>query len=451
LVVDHLDALGGASLVDRFLSSSLVAEYKGRTLHTTLDDRRDTWRPLRSWWHQPAANTLDRVTAMVPQLLYQRLDELGLDVAIVYGSESNYLLQEGDEDLRRLGCRAYNSMNAELFGPYRDRLIPTAIIPMQTPDEAIDELDFAIGVLGLHAVQLPALVHRRVAAIARQQPGAADLATRPDFFGIDSEYDYDPVWKKCVELGVAPTFHSSHMGMGSRRSVSNYMFNHIGSIAAANEAVCKALFLGGVTQRFPTLRFGFLEGGVGWACSLFSDLVGHWQKRNGHAIDLLDPSRIDTALVMELMDTFGDAVHRDKRPAIVDFVRRPAPRPEEKDEFRLIRASSAEDLVQRFVPNFFFGCEADDPMNLWAFNRMVNPLGQQLRAMFSSDIGHWDVPDMRGVLEEAWEMVEHGLMSESNFRDFTFTNIVQLHAGMDPQFFAGTIAEPACVEELSRS
>ena len=30
------------------------------------------------------------------------------------------------------------------------------------------------------------------------------------------------------------------------------------------EAVCKALFMGGVTRRFPALKFAFLEGGVGW-------------------------------------------------------------------------------------------------------------------------------------------------------------------------------------------
>ena len=27
-----------------------------------------------------------------------------------------------------------------------------------------------------------------------------------DAFGPESPYDYDPVWAKCVELGVAPTF-----------------------------------------------------------------------------------------------------------------------------------------------------------------------------------------------------------------------------------------------------
>src|ERR1700683_2736065 len=34
------------------------------------------------------------------------------------------------------------------------------------------------------------------------------------------------------------------------------------------------------TRRFPSLKFAFLEGGVGWGCSLYNDLIGHWAKRN---------------------------------------------------------------------------------------------------------------------------------------------------------------------------
>ena len=101
-----------------------------------------------------------------------------------------------------------------------------------------------------------------------------------DVLAIDSEYDYDPVWAKCVELKVGPTFHSASRGLGFRQSTSNFTYNHIGHFATAGEAVCKAIFMGGVTRRFPTLKFAFLEGGVGWACQLYADLIGHWKKRN---------------------------------------------------------------------------------------------------------------------------------------------------------------------------
>ena len=100
-------------------------------------------------------------------------------------------------------------------------------------------------------------------------------AYRLDTFGIDSEHDYDPVWAKCVELKVVPTSHAGSQGIGTRQSISNYAYNHIGHFAAANEAICKSLFMGGVTRRFPGIRLGFLECGDGWACVLYADLVGH--------------------------------------------------------------------------------------------------------------------------------------------------------------------------------
>jgi hypothetical protein len=63
--------------------------------------------------------------------------------------------------------------------------------------------------------------------------------------------------------------------------------------------------------------------------------------------------------------------------------------------------------------------------------------------MMSSDIGHWDVTDMTEVVEETYELVENGLISEDDFRDFTFTNSVRLYAGLNHDFFKGTVCEAA--------
>jgi hypothetical protein len=58
-------------------------------------------------------------------------------------------------------------------------------------------------------------------------------------------------------------------------------------------------------------------------------------------------------------------------------------------------------------------------MNVCAFSR-ANPFGARFNAIHSSDIGHFDVIDMRDPLPEAWELVEDGPISEDNFSDFTF-------------------------------
>ena len=39
---------------------------------------------MPGFWNRQAENTLDRATAMMPKMLYERLDEIGTDFAIVY-------------------------------------------------------------------------------------------------------------------------------------------------------------------------------------------------------------------------------------------------------------------------------------------------------------------------------------------------------------------------------
>ena len=124
---------------------------------------------------------------------------------------------------------------------------------------------------------LSSLIRRQVPAVARKAPEAGRYAIWHDTLGIDSAHDYDPVWAKCLEVGIPPSFHSASSGIGMRGSISNFVYNHIGHFAQAGEAVCKSIFMNGVTRRFPELRFAFLEGGVGWACGLYSDLIGHWK------------------------------------------------------------------------------------------------------------------------------------------------------------------------------
>ena len=113
--------------------------------------------------------------------------------------------------------------------------------------------------------------------------------------GLDSEYDYDPVWAKCLELNIAPSFHSGARRSGLWLSPSNFVYNHIGHFAAANHAACKAMFLGGVTRRFPGLNMAFLEGGAGWACLLYGDpaprMPARLPGRNSQGVGERNPPR----------------------------------------------------------------------------------------------------------------------------------------------------------------
>ena len=44
-------------------------------------------------------------------------------------------------------------------------------------------------------------------------------------------------------------------------------------------------------------------------------------------------------------------------------------------------------------------------------------------------------------------MVEHGLIDEQDFRDFSFSHAVQPCCGMNPDFFKGTVVEDTARRE----
>jgi hypothetical protein len=73
----------------------------------------------------------------------------------------------------------------------------------------------------------------------------------------------------------------------------------------------------------------------------------------------------------------------------------------------------------------------------------------RLNALFSSDIGHFDVPDMAEVVPEPHELVEHGLIDADDFRDFMFANAVRFWGEVNPDFFKGTVVEKEAARVLA--
>lgn len=449
-LIESVRELAGADLAARIERGEAGVDYDETVLRpwSKLSGRERYERGISRppWWTLPAANSLDRATAHLPGLMAKRLDDMGIDFAVMYPSRMLTATAIADPELRTAVCRSLNRFYAEAYRPYADRMTPVAQIPTHTPDEAIAELEHAVGELGFKAVMINGLIHRPLAAPGDSGDGrrpnwGAIAGSRIDVLGIDSEYDYDPFWRRCVELKVCPATHTPGMGWGSRQSPSSYMYNHIGSFGASMEASCKGLFMGGVTRRFPELAFGMLEGGVGWACSLLSDLIEHWEKRNARAIEHLDPARIDADLIVRMFEQYGDAVFDAAARGLRESFAGLEPEPPETDEWGGLDVDSEAALVDAFVPHFYFGCEADDISVAWAFNERLNPEGARLRAMFSSDVGHWDVTDMAGVLAEAHELVADGHISDADFRDFTFGFPVQFYGRLNRDFFNGTRIE----------
>jgi len=435
VLFDYLKQVGGPEMTERTWASFRRTN-SGSWYDMSVEERRHHNQLRPAFWAAPAENTLDRATAMLPRLMHERLPEMGIDYSVVYPTIGFLLPDIPDVDIRRAACRAHNMMMADMFRGYEDRLTPAAIIPCHTPDEAIEELEYTVNELGFKVPMFANLVRRPIEAVTERDPGLAQYAFWVDTLALDSPYDYDPVWQKCMELKVPVTAHAISQGIGMRRSISNYMYNQTGHFADAGHAFAKALFFGGVTYRFPDLKFAFLECGAAWGTTLVCDLKERWEKRNKHAVQQFNPGKIDRAYIKELFDEYGGEVLAGKLQT--DALGRSVDEVDGIDDFAAAHIENVDDLLQRLVPNFYFGCEADDRMTVTAFDDRILPRGKKLNAMFSSDFGHWDVTDMSGILAEAHELVEDGLLSEADFRDFVFGNPARLLAGMNPDFFAGT-------------
>ena len=123
---DKMRKVGGDLAADGFLKALGVTR---EALSMSVAERRNKRIGQSAFWSRQAENTLDRATAMMPKLLYDRLDELGLDFVIVYPTAGLRLPRIQDDATRRAVIRAYNIVSADYFSGLGDRLTPAAIWP----------------------------------------------------------------------------------------------------------------------------------------------------------------------------------------------------------------------------------------------------------------------------------------------------------------------------------
>ena len=149
IFLEYLRDVGGASAVD-----DLRAVWRRNAeWYRSSSQERQYKRLRRTIWWGVTTNTRDKATALLPALLNERLPELGIDFAIIYPSFGLTINAIAQDELHGYAARAYNRMTADMFAPYRQRFAPVAIIPARTPDQAIAELEHAVGKLGYRAIR----------------------------------------------------------------------------------------------------------------------------------------------------------------------------------------------------------------------------------------------------------------------------------------------------------
>ena len=186
------------------------------------------------------------------------MDLDGIDAAFLYPSMGLFAGAVHDPALAGALCRAYNRWLADYCKPYPDRLFGVAMLPMQSVTHAIEEMKFARKELGFKA------------AFIRPNPYNNKMINHPD---------YEPFWAAAEDLDFSIGFHegaSSGMptvgvdrfeGRGARHIVSHTMEMML---------VCLSVIWGGVCERHPKIRIGFLESGGGWIAPWLDRMDRHF-------------------------------------------------------------------------------------------------------------------------------------------------------------------------------
>ncbi|HUZ75348.1 MAG TPA: amidohydrolase family protein [Stellaceae bacterium] len=193
------------------------------------------------------------------------LDQAKIDRTVLFTSEglSVGLIQSP----RYAGavCRAYNDYVHDRFARVDARLRPMALIPMQDPEAAAAELRRAVRDLGL--------------------PGAMVPSTGlPVHLGHSL---YWPVYKAAAELDCVLGVHGgSNYGSGLD-TFSNFTASHVLHHSIPLMTALVSFIYHGVYDRFPGVRFAFMEGGCGWLAFLLDRM-----ERDANYFDAADQPRL---------------------------------------------------------------------------------------------------------------------------------------------------------------
>jgi uncharacterized protein len=207
-----------------------------------------------------------------PQARLADMDRDGIDIAVLYPSLALFfgpldpVPALHDVEFVTACQRAYNDWVAEYCAAAPERLFAMAAVPLQDPERAVAEAERAVTGVGLRGVFI------------RPSPYVDELPLNHSV--------YDRFWAACQDLDVPVALHPGvHVDtpgacrkFGLVRESENMMlvnsavderYGGSGLGQAVGNTVdmivsMGRLLMGGVCERFPRLRFLFLESGGGW-------------------------------------------------------------------------------------------------------------------------------------------------------------------------------------------
>jgi uncharacterized protein len=215
--------------------------------------------------HPPRLDDVDPATWESTARL-NLMDKYGIWAAVLYPNVAGFgagkMLTLGDGELMLACVRAYNDFLAEYSSVAPERFVPIMALPFWDLDETKKEIDRAA-----------ALGHKGVI-----------MTGEPFFWGMPKLADphWDRLWAMCQDAELSVNFH---IGSGDM-SIFERAFEGAGEHAnyagfgvqfgIGNVSVIANLITGGVTHRFPNLKFVSVESGVGWLPFALEHLDWQW-------------------------------------------------------------------------------------------------------------------------------------------------------------------------------
>lgn len=188
------------------------------------------------------------------------MDREGIDVQVLFGGLMIGLSTYRDAGFAHDVARVYNDwLLAKVCGHAPERLKGVAVVPLQDVDRAVEEMLRARG-RGAVAVTIPPVL------------GELNL----------DDPSLLPFFEAAADADLAVTIHSApgmNVPLPAAGRFSNYAQVHCLSFPVDQMVALTALAMGGVLDRLPTLRVGFMESGIGWVPYFLHRMHEHREKR----------------------------------------------------------------------------------------------------------------------------------------------------------------------------
>jgi predicted TIM-barrel fold metal-dependent hydrolase len=278
---DVIDADGHVLEPPQFWRDYIDPDFRDRAPTLVVDDRGRTRLRVEDHFvgnpqgigmigsigHQHSSKTITsfryeegRPGGFDPHARIKDMDLDGIDAAFLYPSIGLYAGAISDADLAAACCRAYNRWIVEYCAPYPDRLFPVAMLPMQSPERAKEELLYARSQLRFRS------------GFVRPNQYAGRNLGHPD---------YDILWAAAQDLDFPIGIHEGSGGMPS--SVADRFQSpgarHICTHTIEMMLACLSVIWEGVCERYPSLRFAFLESGGGWVPAWLDRMDRHYANK----------------------------------------------------------------------------------------------------------------------------------------------------------------------------